>query len=153
MFAKNITEKIVESLNQAADIDYKAIAQLISCKVNCSKELMLKHPTLAVHPELDSQGNQIYTVSVLALINCVINTAIGEKIAAVYCDDETIDGYFSHFDTYTEPEADGVINQLSEDEPDEEEEEEEEYDDDDDEDIVYEDDDDDDDDLDYPRHY
>jgi energy-converting hydrogenase A subunit M len=76
-------EDVVESFNSALEIDRKAITELVSVKVNCSKELLDKHPTIQVAPELDSNGNQIYTVSVLALINAVLAEA-DEKICAVY---------------------------------------------------------------------
>jgi hypothetical protein len=90
----NAQEKIANSLNQAITLSPSAIRELITTKVECSKDLMDFHPTIAVACELDGYDDEIYTVSVMSLINAVLTELGHGKVAGVFeeadcdfCDD------------------------------------------------------------------
>ena len=82
----NAQEKIANSLNQAITLSPSAIRELITTKVECSKELMDFHPTIAVACELDDYDDEIYTVSVMSLINAVLTELGHGKVAGVFED-------------------------------------------------------------------
>lgn len=82
--SKQRIQEASDALNYALAIDHKAIAELVSVKVNCSRDLLEDHPTLCVQPELDSAGNEIYTVGVISLLNSVLATLGFSKICAIY---------------------------------------------------------------------
>jgi hypothetical protein len=82
--SKQRIQEASASLNYALALDPKAISELVSVKVNCNRDLLEEHPTLCVQPELDSAGNEIYTVGVISLLNSVLATLGFSKICAIY---------------------------------------------------------------------
>lgn len=95
--SKQRIQEVAKSLGEALFLDPKAISELMSVKVNCNRDLLEEHPTLCVQPELDSAGNEIYTVSVISLLNSVLDTLGFSKVCAVYTDGEALPENLDHF--------------------------------------------------------
>ena len=84
------TESVISTLNEALEADPSAIRALLAVRVNCNSKLA-DHPTIVV-------GNEPPTVSVLGLLNGIVEAATGDRIAAVV-DDES--GNLQSFVLYT----------------------------------------------------
>jgi hypothetical protein len=73
-------DKVVAALQLAYDMSPAAMNELLNHWAAGNNKLYMEHPTLQVG---NPPGNQ---VTVLALLNCVVETLTGGRVAALYED-------------------------------------------------------------------
>lgn len=83
-------EEVVYTLNEAYLADPRAIKRLIGRREQCN-ELLADHPTVQVG-EIDGG----FDVSPLGLINAVVETLTGKRVAAKYNEEHKLLGFMEY---------------------------------------------------------
>lgn len=87
----NPIDIVVNTLNEALKGDPEALTDLLNFNVPCNQSLA-NHPTVQVY----DIGNNQYAVSVLGLLNGVVEVLTGERIAAIYDEEEKLISFTKH---------------------------------------------------------
>ena len=85
-------EQVLALLTEAHTADPQAINALLCVRVDCNSKLV-DHPTIPVRLIKVGEGDDIYEVGALGLINGIVERLTGRKIAVITDENRSIVGF------------------------------------------------------------
>jgi hypothetical protein len=85
------TKKFIDILNEAYRADPVAIDDLVNSRVRCHEDLA-EHPTIQVVVQ-KSGPDELYYVGFLGILNGILESLNGDKIAAMFNENEQVVGF------------------------------------------------------------
>jgi hypothetical protein len=83
-----VIDRIVKMLNEALTIDPAAITCLLSTRIPCNQGVADNSALIVAPVYAKGLPEENYSIGVLGLINAVVETATGQRVAAVYSDED-----------------------------------------------------------------
>lgn len=93
MKKKEILQVFIDVLNEAHDLDPKAIESLMNTRTNCNDDLADHDSILCGTAMIVGCNIEMPTISTLGLLNGVCKRLTGKTVSNVFYDDMTIDRF------------------------------------------------------------